>query len=347
VGIQLSPIITVLISVYNGESFLTEAIESILDQTFTDLEFLIIDDGSTDSSPSILANYAQKDCRIRIIRNPTNIGLTKSLNKGLDLAQGQYIARMDADEASLPGRLEKQSLFMKDNPEVGVCGTYYFTNGATIKLPCNHEEITCGLIWNNTLAHPATMIRRSVVEKNRLRYDERYRYAQDYEFWFRCGKHARLANLPEPLLIRRGHADQISVRSSDEQTLAARRIREHIIQTLGITPTESELELHEKMATCQYECSKEYIRSASVWLSKLWQANNGTSIFPEPTFSEQLYNRWFSICRQASALGIWTLLKFYQNDLDKNHLLPIRDRCDLALRCLVRRGYWRRLIDKT
>ncbi|MGI6387384.1 MAG: glycosyltransferase family 2 protein [Desulfomonilia bacterium] len=340
------PLITVLMSVYNGESFLAEAIDSILSQTFTDLEFLIIDDGSTDSSPSILVNYAQKDCRIRIIRNPTNIGLTKSLNEGLDLAQGQYIARMDADEVSLPDRLEKQFLFMQNRPEIGVCGTNYFANGATIKLPCDHEEIACGLIWNNTLAHPTTIFRRSVVIKNNLRYDERYCYAQDYAFWFRCAKNTRLANLPEPLLVRREHANQISTSSSNEQALAARRIREHIVRELGVAPTKSELKLHDKISSELYECGKPYVKSASTWLSKLRQANNSAAVFPEPAFSEHLCNRWFSICKQASALGIWTLLAFYQNDLSRNHLLALHDRRDLIFRCLARKGYWRTLLHR-
>lgn len=343
----MNPTITVLMSVYNGEKYLAAAIESICSQTFKDLEFLIIDDGSTDSSPSILAGYSKKDCRIRILRNPTNIGLTKSLNRGLNLAYGTYIARMDADEISLPDRLEKQFCFMQSRPEIGVCGTCYLINDATIKLPCEHEKITCRLIWNNALAHPTTIIRRSVVEKNKLRYDEQYRYAQDYEFWFRCAKHTRLANLPDPLLIRREHPNQISASSSNEQALAARRIREHIIRELGAAPTKSELHLHDKMVSGRHECDKLYVKSASAWLSKLCQSNNSTAVFPEPTFSEELYKRWFSICRQASALGIWTLLKFHQHNLSKKIMLPVQDQLDLAFRCLVRKGYWRTKLIKT
>ena len=117
----VNPIVTVLMSVYNGERYLNEAIDSILAQTFTDFEFLIIDDASTDSTPKILHSY--DDPRIRIVTNEENLGLTKSLNKGLALAQGEYIARMDADDISLPERLMMQLNFLIDNKTVPLVGS--------------------------------------------------------------------------------------------------------------------------------------------------------------------------------------------------------------------------------
>jgi len=115
------PKVTVLMPVYNGEKYLNEAIDSILGQTFKDFKFLIINDGSTDGTADILKSY--KDSRIKVTNNEKNIGLTKSLNKGLKMAKSEYIARMDADDISLPTRLQKQVEFMDSHPKVGVCGT--------------------------------------------------------------------------------------------------------------------------------------------------------------------------------------------------------------------------------
>ena len=118
----MNPKVTVLMPVYNGEKYLKEAITSILLQTFDDFEFLIINDGSSDASVDIIQSF--RDPRIRLVHNDTNIGLIATLNKGLKLAHGKYVARMDQDDISLPRRLEKQTYFMDNNPDVGVCGTW-------------------------------------------------------------------------------------------------------------------------------------------------------------------------------------------------------------------------------
>ncbi|MFT5919102.1 MAG: glycosyltransferase involved in cell wall biosynthesis, partial [Granulosicoccus sp.] len=115
------PLVTVLLPVYNAEKFLEQAIRSVLDQTFTEFEFLIINDGSTDRSEEIIVSF--NDSRIRYIKNETNLKLIKTLNKGIEFASGKYIARMDADDISLPTRFEQQVALLEKQPEIGVCGT--------------------------------------------------------------------------------------------------------------------------------------------------------------------------------------------------------------------------------
>lgn len=200
--------VSVLISVYNGEAHLQEAVESILGQTFSDFEFVIVDDGSTDSTWQILKAYAAQDARIVLIRNEKNIGLERSLNKGLALTQGEYIARQDADDVSLPHRLELQSHFLDIHPEVGALGTavkIIDQQGASQDedyLPVDHESIEALLLVNNFLHHSTLMTRRHLMQTLKG-YDESMRHAEDYDIWWRLSRISRLATMPDILLCRR------------------------------------------------------------------------------------------------------------------------------------------------
>jgi glycosyltransferase involved in cell wall biosynthesis len=185
------PKVTVLMPVYNGAPCLAEAIQSILRQTFTGFEFLIINDGSTDGSVAVIQGF--HDPRIRLVHNETNLGLVASLNKGLGLAQGEYIARMDADDISRPERLALQVNFMDTNPAVGVCGSWvqYFpkAENSVWKLPRRTEEIRCLQFTTVGVAHPSIMLRRQLFANYGLLYDPRYRHIEDYELWGRALLH--------------------------------------------------------------------------------------------------------------------------------------------------------------
>ena len=220
VSMKEKPRVTVLMSVYNGEKYLREAIDSILGQTFKDFEFLILDDGSTDSSAEIIRSYS--DPRIRLIQNEKNIGLTRSLNKGLKLANAQYIARMDADDISLPERLEKQTAFLFKNLGYGVVGSSYYhidgsgKRGPLIRVLTKNSEIQKELKKKNWFGHGSVMMRRDAVLEAGG-YDERYKYAQDYDLWLRIAKAYRLANIEQPLYCWRVTPFCISERKKAEQ----------------------------------------------------------------------------------------------------------------------------------
>ena len=209
--------------VYNGERFLRDSVESILGQTFTDFEFLILDDGSTDSTWEILQRYAEKDTRIVLIRNERNIGLTKSLNKGLNLARGEYLARQDADDISLPQRLELQVKFLAAHPEVSLVGTgmkIIDENGNILRLqqpPADHESITAELLLKNHAIGHSTVIARLSALKEFGGYDERFPFAQDYDLWWRLSRKKKIANLPEILVRWRDAPGNISRESRKEQ----------------------------------------------------------------------------------------------------------------------------------
>ncbi|MGB3295828.1 MAG: glycosyltransferase [Phormidesmis sp.] len=219
-----APKISVLMSVYNGSLYLRESIESVLNQTFTNFEFIIIDDCSTDDSWEILKRFSTQDSRIVLLKNEENIGLTKSLNKGLRIAKGEYVARQDADDISLPTRFDQQVAYLEESKDVVLVSanySYIDAEGSFINsLSLSDEADITGwylLFYNRIGAHGLAMFRRE--EAIALGgYLETFRYSQDYEFWHRLRKVGKLKILPDILqLYRRSHSSSISVQAKPEQ----------------------------------------------------------------------------------------------------------------------------------
>jgi glycosyltransferase involved in cell wall biosynthesis len=209
--ITKQPQISVLMSVYNGLPYLNEAVDSILSQTFTDFEFIIIDDCSSDGSREILEKYAENDQRIKLIKNENRLGLGANLKNGVQLAQGKWIARMDADDISIPIRLSKQIEYVTNHPEIDILGSYAMDIDASGKelglrrCPQNHAEII-KYIWTCPIIHPTAFIKKESLLRAGSYGDEKRR--QDYALWFRCAASGlQFANLPEPLLKYRFTGD--------------------------------------------------------------------------------------------------------------------------------------------
>lgn len=216
------PAVSVVMSVCNGERFLSEAIESILCQSFNDFEFIIINDGSTDDTASFLDLYVKRDARIRVFSH-RNKGLTYSLNLGCELAQGVLIARMDADDVAVKDRLLWQVRFMDANPDVGVLGGAYDlidTNGKKLcgaKLPVEDRDIRLALLDSTAFLHPAVLMRKAALDL--VGGYREVPYVEDYDLWLRLSEHVQLANLPQVLLKYRIHPGQVSVSKCREQAL--------------------------------------------------------------------------------------------------------------------------------
>ncbi len=229
------PLISVLLPVYNGAAYLRAALDSILGQTFADFEVLAINDGSTDESAAILASYA--DPRLRVIHNERNLKLTATLNKGIGLARGQYLARMDCDDISLPTRFEKQAQFLTQHPEVGVLGTNYQImnangqRGMVSRYPCQHGLIRWRLIFGSYIAHPSVMMRTEVIQ--RIGGYQLFSVSQDYELWSRAAWETRLANLPEALLWLRSHPASSSSMADETVRRNSARISQSVAQRMA------------------------------------------------------------------------------------------------------------------
>lgn len=217
--------VSVLMSVY-GEplDWIQTTVESILNQTYADFEFIIINDKPDRKELSdFLNDLSQRDGRIKIHTNKQNIGLTKSLNVGLKLCTGKYIARMDADDIAFPSRLEKQVHYMDQHPEVIVCGTDVELFGAKNFLSYtslfeDDVDIRGQMLCNSGLAHPTVIIRRSTLVDNNIQYDETYRSAQDYRLWEQLCKFGKFHNLPEKLLRYRLSEQQVTKKLGSDQT---------------------------------------------------------------------------------------------------------------------------------
>lgn len=326
--------------VYNGEKYIRDAIESILKQTFTDFEFLIINDGSTDRSIDIIQSY--NDSRIRVVNNERNLGLIATLNKGFDLAQGEYIARMDCDDISLPERLEDQVKFMERHLEIGVCGTKVKTICKKVPFvlnyPTNSNLIKSRFLFGPGIAHPSVIFRKSLIEKYSLRYDPRFVRAEDYEFWIRCSKHFPLSNIDKILLLYRLHPEQVGKMYKDIQQKTSNKIRFMQIERLGINPSEEEYELHQDISTYKFQSSKDFLNKSHLWLLKLSHANKMNNYYPEPSFSEVLAERWFHICNNAANLGLIVWKMFWQFPLTRELHMTCEQKFKFFIKSLIRMG---------
>ncbi len=234
-GNQL-PRISVVMSVYNGEEYLREAVDSILNQTLTEFEFIVANDASTDGTAQILADSARREPRIRLLSNPKKLGLARSLNRGLEQARGQYIVRMDTDDISLPVRLEKQLVFMEKHPEIGVLGTAVELIDSDGKItgqriyPPEPIVIRWRLVFENPICHPTTIIRRDLLQC--VQYNPDLTTAQDYDLWCRLGSQIRFANLPEPLLHFRKHGANLTYQKGEQQRANSLQISQDYLTEL-------------------------------------------------------------------------------------------------------------------
>ena len=220
--------------VYNGEAYLREALDSILHQSYSSFEFIIINDGSTDGTQDILEDY--HDPRIRLYHQE-NQGLSSSLNRGIALAQGEYIARMDADDISQPDRLDKQVAFLDCHPEIGLVGSSIQTMDfqgvlqKKIHYPLDHHLIKWSMCFINPLAHPTVMMRRSAVNAT-TGYNPDTEPAEDYDLWTRLSNTTRLANLSDPLVYLRRHDSCITHARREMQLIQSIQIARKMMEDI-------------------------------------------------------------------------------------------------------------------
>jgi len=226
------PLISVILSVYNAEQYLEEAIQSILNQTYKNFEFIIIDDGSKDNSLGIIREYRKRDKRIVVITRE-NKGLIESLNEGIKAANGKYIARMDADDIAMPNRFEEQIKYMESHEEVVVCGSFIETFGSKKmirKYPISNADIRAYFVFKSPFAHPATMIRTKIL--TRKMYDNHYTHAEDYKLWMDLMSEGEMYNIPKVLLKYRVTPEQITSAFKNESIIISKQIRREYINMI-------------------------------------------------------------------------------------------------------------------
>lgn len=320
--------VTVLMPVYNGESYLREAIESILNQTYKDFELLIINDGSTDKSLEIINSF--QDSRIRLVNNEVNLKLIRTLNKGLDLATGEYIARMDSDDIAHPRRLELQVKTMDEDKEIVICGTSLRFIGKRFSFPFlveGTENIKNYLVVKNCLIHPSVMIRNSIFKKENIYYDEAFIHAEDYELFQRVSSKYKVVNLKHPLLFYRLSPTGISRIHEIEQKKMEISISMKALQGIGINFDRNKYDK-------TYLSKKEIIQAKE----ELKMAYNSNNISDGHDVAKIIQLLWIDICRKGSKHGIWMAKNIFS--------LPILDLKDKLLKRLVARVFFKSILKK-
>ena len=264
--------VTILLPAYNAALYLRDSLDSIMRQAFKDFDVLLIDDGSMDDTSKIAIEYSNIDRRIKYYKNEKNIGLIKTLNKGLSLAKGEYIVRMDADDIMFDDRLYKQVKYMDSNPECFVCGGQMeyiggLTGMAPI-LPQKYEDLLYLSLINCPLYHPTTIIRNSAIKQFGLKYNDSYKHAEDYKFWSDIifSHPNSIANIKDVVLFYRISNNQITAKYSDEQDLISKLVRrenvQHVLVPYGIKlPEVVNCEIIEKVSSL---IRKEHIDAAEI-----------------------------------------------------------------------------------
>ena len=240
---KTQPLISVIIPVYNGNGYLPAALLSILNQTYKNLEIIVIDDGSTDNSYEIMKNFAKEDKRLRIFKNPKNLNISHTLNRGIKLAKGQYLARMDADDVALPHRLEKQIKYLLDHPEVVIVGGQCQTIDITGKVigrkhfPRTDKQIRDALYTTNPIQHPTAVINRALLPKNFTWYNAVLPPAEDYDLFFRLGSYGQYHNLKSMVLQYRQYLGSSTFKNPVKTFSATLKVRHLAVTKYGYQPS--------------------------------------------------------------------------------------------------------------
>jgi glycosyltransferase involved in cell wall biosynthesis len=307
------PRVTVVIPIYNREKYVGIAVESILSQTFPDFELLVIDDGSIDRSIAVVLSFS--DPRIRLVRNHTNLGVSTTRNRGIQLARGEYLAFLDSDDWACPERLAKQTAFLDNHPDYAAVGSWIewmseegHPLGTIKRKPTSPEEIAAWRLFQVGIENSTSMARTVVLRAYRHR--EEFDVSEDFDLWARIAANHKLATLPEVLVRRRMHAGQLTQEKAaraPERRLAIYAAQLHL---LGVSFTDTDLKRHlllRSMRKRGFRPDLNYLEWAETWLLRLQAANQRADCYPEPAFSQLLGRLWFKVCWHTVRDEGWTV----------------------------------------
>jgi glycosyltransferase involved in cell wall biosynthesis len=294
-----TPKVSVFMPVYNAGPYLIDAMNSILEQDFTDFEFVIVNDGSTDSSVDTIKTYT--DPRIRLVENEKNVGLIASLNIGLEICQGQYIVRMDQDDISLPGRIRKQVEFLDANPSVGLLGSWFEDFGEHIESRFVHydtedEQIRLRLLYQTHISHPTAVMRSSVIKQHQIRFDPEFVHGEDYNCWVNFSRHCKLANIPEVLVRKRDHPSNITNKYAEVMHATCTKVKRKQFDWMGAPISPEEADLYTRFADPEWNLNTEEMNQVLSILERMVQGNANTGFIRQDTLRSYLATKWFHLC---------------------------------------------------
>ena len=322
----MPPMVSVLMPVYNAEKYLAESMESIIKQTFTDFEFLIFNDASTDASWDIIQSFS--DPRIKAFNSTENKGYVSYLNKGIEMASGKYLARMDADDISLPNRFAKQVSLLEADTSLVMCGTWYQNFGKRDEigqLPFCYGDICLHLLHNNVFCHPSVMIRRQTLIDNELLYLSDMMPAEDYTMWTSLMKQGYLANIPEVLLKYRVHESNYSlnnwttVQQNKYSTVQTKYIQSFFPKS---NLSDEDFSFVQSFFMKRMEQTPENIEKIEQLLTKLIDEFEPTGHVSKLQLESFLKNLFYYLCTTSTHLGPVIVRKYFTSNLKNHSFIP-------------------------
>jgi glycosyltransferase involved in cell wall biosynthesis len=294
------PLVSVMMTVYNSAQFLGAAIDSILSQTYPHFEFLIVDDGSTDNSASIVKSY--QDSRIVFMENPGNRGIVYSRNRILTAAKGKYIAVLDSDDIALPNRLEKQVEFLENNTEYGMCGSYFRVINHrgqrmyNVKFPVTDKELKTYLWFGNSFCHSTVLMNTEIARQSM--YPESFPLGEDYALWQYFAQVSRIYNLPVYTTLYRVHGHNVSTRKYAEMFEKIKIINGNNLTHFGFPYTEADLDIYSHFIFYDYRYfkDKQQFMQLKSLLQRIIKHLKADSEFDIMIVLKLFLDRWFVIC---------------------------------------------------
>lgn len=339
-----NPKVTVIVPVYNGEKYIGETIQSVLDQTFKDFELVVIDDCSTDSTVKVIETFA--DSRIKLVKNQKNSGSTQSRNNGLMQSTGEYVAILDSDDVCFPNRFEEQVKFLDEHPDFGAVGSWTKVidsesreTGFSWKNDLPPEKIPAMMLFKTYITHSSAMIRRSAMPS--YHYDTNPVTAgkvEDYTLWIEIMKKWKVANLQQYLVKHRQHKKSLTATTARTiSTAAVEEAYRRQLNGLGIEPTKEDLDIHRLRSNRDGAQIPDNVTKKKAWLEKLWRANESTHIYEEPHFSEILGGRWFEFCTLSTNIGLPMISIWRSSPLSKRAKIKPMKKLKFLIKCLIKR----------
>lgn len=312
------PLVSVVMPTYNAERYISVAIESILNQTYSNWELIVINDGSTDSTPILVQNFILQDSRIRIVNHDSNKGLIEARNRGLNEASGKYIANLDSDDISHANRLAVQVDFLERNVDSLLVGSACEvvdsearkTGSIDRDLPNDHIPVI--LLFSNYFINSTVMFRAAAVKE--VGYAKDIPIAEDYGLFVALSKQGRLANLNQKLIDYRLHDDNISLRSAEEMGKAEREIQRRQLEELKIKATDSELRMHRSIVNGAVTKSEFDLAQVEAWLLRVIEMNTSTLSYDQKLL-EHYCGFFYRRACETSSLGNKAIRQFRKSPL--------------------------------
>lgn len=330
------PLISIVMPVFNAERWLPAALNSIQRQSHANIEIIAVDDGSLDASLRILSDAARADGRVKVISWPRNRGIVEALNTGVRQAQGDFIARMDADDIALPRRLEQQHRYLGERG-LDLCGSWIIEFGMglprTSRLPVMPASIQAQLLFQTPFCHPTILARTRVFRD--FPYRGEYRHAEDYDFFARASARYHMGACPRPLLKYRRSASQMTAVHQSAMQQVADRVRKDLLEARGIPFTDAELRTHNRIRAFKSMDAIEELDAVESWLFKLYELHR------HPEAREVVASQWARACVRAAPLGLSVWHRYRNSELRRlfrKHRLESLDILVLAVLRLRHEG---------